>query len=662
MSNRRKIKVPSEHRRVAPVPGQPVASQSKYLTLSDGSNTFTDDLVHSFGVAVDIVLVLSDSYQVSDSLSLSVGVSADVADAFLFLDNFVIDQGNGLGFSDSFVIVDSVSLGKGLSVVDAVNLTDSIELNLSHLAELSDAMLMVDSIGIGLGLSVEDQVALTDYLALGPSQPLSDSFSLSDALTLTIGYPLIASDAMSQTDGLAIGYGLAPIEQLVLADSIATFGQIFLTIQESMNTWDDFLVIIPQGVDFAIQRTDSFSLNDSITLFSAGFKTFADSLALSDAYAMRGDGLITFSDQFTLSDSATKTIDCRLSLSDNAAGLNDNIALLGNGLIVAAESINNLADAYSQRGNGLKSFTEQLTQTDTLSMIEGERKTLADNIGTLADGSVVRGSIWDIAVTQEQLILADAVALSLDSAVRQVIVSDSFTLTDSCATLRGPRRWNDSISVSTAVQNALTQNLSDSLPVMADSVSQKFIRWRDSISVVKVNAGALTLGVSDNINTLADAVSSARVQFSRPTSDLSVGLWSTTPLFDKIDEPTASDVDLIVSATNPANDTCECLMNAATDPVSSVNHVLSYRYKKSSNAGRQIDLVVRLMQGSTIIVSFTHTNIGSTIVQADQTLTGTQADSITNYGDLRVRFVANAVGTGTGRAGQVTWAEFRCPK
>jgi hypothetical protein len=139
-------------------------------------------------------------------------------------------------------------------------------------------------------------------------------------------------------------------------------------------------------------------------------------------------------------------------------------------------------------------------------------------------------------------------------------------------------------------------------------------------------------------------------------------LWSATPLFDKIDESTASDADLIVSATNPVNDTCEVGLNAATDPVSSVNHVLSYRYKKSANAGRQIDLVVRLMQGSTIIVSFTHTAIGNTIVQADQTLTGGQADSITNYGDLRIRFVANNVGTGTGRAGQVTWAEFRCPK
>lgn len=662
MSNRRKIKVPSEHRRVAPVPGRQVASQSKYLTLSDSSNTLSDDLVHNFGIAVDLTLDVLDVSLLSDSFSLSIGVSADVADALLFLDGFVADQGNRIGLNDALNLVDSVSLGKGLSVADVLSLTDAIELNLSHLSEVSDVMLMADSVGLGLGFTAEDQIALTDYLEIGPSQTLSDSFSLSDGLTLTSGYPLVLPDAMSQADGLAIGYGLVLAEQIVLADSTSTFGQIFLTIQESINSWDDFLVIIPQGVDFAIQKTDSFSLNDSISLFSAGFKFFADALTLTDVYAMRGDGLLTFSDQLTLADSAVKLIDCRLSLSDSAANLSDNIALLGNGLIVAAESTNNLTDSYSQTANELKSFTEQLTQSDTFMMVEGQRKTLVDNTGTLADGSVTRGSIWDIGVTGEQLFLADVVVISVDSVNRQVAISDFFTLTDNCATQRGPRRWNDSITIATSSQSALTKTLSDSLPTLADSMAQKFIRWRDSVSVVKVNAGTLILSLSDNVNNLVDALTSTRVQFARPTSDISVGLWSSTPLFDKIDESVASDVDLIVSATNPASDTCECLLNAATDPTSSVNHVLSYRYKKSANAGRQIDLVVRLIQGATIIASFTHTNIGSTIVQADQTLTGTQADSITNYGDLRVRFVANAVGSGTGRAGQVTWAEFRCPK
>jgi hypothetical protein len=663
MKQGRKIKVPPEDRRITSIAPSAVVSQLKFATVSDNLNNFDDDFQYSFGIAVDLTLDLSDSFSLSDSLSLSIGISADVADAFLFLDSFTIDRGIGVGLSDTFTLTDSVSLGQGMSVADALTQTDAIELSLQYLSELSDLMSLTDGLEVGFGLATEDQFTLTDYLEIGPSQSVSDSFSLSDALTLTIGYPLEAADALGLSDGLGIGFGLSTSDQIALADSIATFGQIFLTIEDSIYNWDEFFIAIPQGVDFAIQRSDSFSLDDSITLFSAGFKSFAEALTLSDAYAQRGDGLIAFSDQFTLTDSVTKTIDCRLSFAESINNLSDNVALLGDGLIVKAESINNLADGYVQRTNGLKTFTEQLTQTDAFSMIEGEREILSDSSIQPSDSTARSGSIWDIGVTGEQLTQSDAIALNLDSVLRQVVVSDSFTLTDNCTTQRGPSRWRDAIVVQTSVSSALTQNLSDSLPAMADAFVQKKPRWRDAISVVKANASGLALSLSDTNSSMTDAVSTERVQIGTPISDISVGLWSSTPLFQKIDEFTASDADLIVSATNPASDTCEVgLTTTTTDPVSSSNHIVSYRYKKTASGGRQIDLTVRLMQGTTIIATFTHTNISNVIAQADQTLSGAQADAITNYGDLRIRFIGTAVGTGTGRAAQITWGQFRCPK
>ncbi len=76
-----------------------------------------------------------------------------------------------------------------------------------------------------------------------------------------------------------------------------------------------------------------------------------------------------------------------------------------------------------------------------------------------------------------------------------------------------------------------------------------------------------------------------------------------------------------------------------SDPLVSQGHTISYRYKKNAPGGDQIDLTVRLVQGTTVIASWTHTNIDA-LTQVTQILTGAQADSITDYTDLRLRFEA----------------------
>lgn len=131
-------------------------------------------------------------------------------------------------------------------------------------------------------------------------------------------------------------------------------------------------------------------------------------------------------------------------------------------------------------------------------------------------------------------------------------------------------------------------------------------------------------------------------QFARPDSDITIGTWTPTPLYEQIDEVTPSDADYIESAKNPANDTSEVGLSNVEDPEVSTGHIVRYRYKKDAAAGTVIDLTVKLMQGAVEIASWTHNDIGDTIVQAEQTLTGPQADSITDYTDLRLRFIANA--------------------
>lgn len=135
------------------------------------------------------------------------------------------------------------------------------------------------------------------------------------------------------------------------------------------------------------------------------------------------------------------------------------------------------------------------------------------------------------------------------------------------------------------------------------------------------------------------------LQVGAPISDITDGSWlnelgNNTNLYASIDETTASDTDYIISSALvvAATDTCEVGITALTDPVSSSSHTVSYRYRAQGNTST--NLTVRLMQGATIVVSWTHTGVSTTYAVATQTLSGAEADAITDYTDLRLRFVA----------------------
>lgn len=156
-------------------------------------------------------------------------------------------------------------------------------------------------------------------------------------------------------------------------------------------------------------------------------------------------------------------------------------------------------------------------------------------------------------------------------------------------------------------------------------------------------------------------------QFARPSYDVTTGTWifpgsGGAPLYQAIDEITRDDNDFIQSANTPINDLCEIGFSAVTDPQSDEDHWVRYTYRKEATAGRTIDIYVYLVQGTTVIASWTHLDVpGPTWTQANQPLTQVQAASITDYSDLRLRFVANATGSGTGRMGQDSWAEVETP-
>jgi hypothetical protein len=145
-------------------------------------------------------------------------------------------------------------------------------------------------------------------------------------------------------------------------------------------------------------------------------------------------------------------------------------------------------------------------------------------------------------------------------------------------------------------------------------------------------------------------------QFGRPSTDTTREAWEeddggTTAIFDQIDEASIDDGDFIRSALAPTSDVYVTKLTALEDPVSSTGHIVRYRYGKDAAGGAQIDLTVQLREGyvsegtpGTLIATLgTHTDISDTLTTEAVTLSGGEADAITDYADLFLRFVANQV-------------------
>jgi len=143
-------------------------------------------------------------------------------------------------------------------------------------------------------------------------------------------------------------------------------------------------------------------------------------------------------------------------------------------------------------------------------------------------------------------------------------------------------------------------------------------------------------------------------QYAYPSADTYLGTWKDqggggTNIYTTIDEPAPrSDADYIESIAKPLNAPYVTKLTAVIDPGVSTGHVLHVAHAKDSAAGDAISLVVELRQGyvnegtpGTLIATWTYNNISEVFTQKDEALTGPQADAITDYSNLYLRFVAN---------------------
>jgi hypothetical protein len=131
----------------------------------------------------------------------------------------------------------------------------------------------------------------------------------------------------------------------------------------------------------------------------------------------------------------------------------------------------------------------------------------------------------------------------------------------------------------------------------------------------------------------------------RPDGDTATDGWtneagSASNIYQSIDEVTAGDSDFVQSPQ-----------------------------VMSPTVSEQVDLKVRLFDGATQIVEWTHTDIGAAYADAEQTLTGPEFAAITSFANLSAEFDDNLgniyrfpVGDPAAGAGQPVKIKYRYKK
>lgn len=137
-------------------------------------------------------------------------------------------------------------------------------------------------------------------------------------------------------------------------------------------------------------------------------------------------------------------------------------------------------------------------------------------------------------------------------------------------------------------------------------------------------------------------------QYGRPSSDISnIGSWEDSTygdndniLWDELDEVVPDDnVTAIKSKNNPAStDTFEVKFAAVTDPVDSQRHYVRFR-ARIEKGFRTITHKAQLYQGAVLIAESTAFTLTTSYQTFYYLLTGAEADSITDYSNLRIRVV-----------------------
>lgn len=153
-------------------------------------------------------------------------------------------------------------------------------------------------------------------------------------------------------------------------------------------------------------------------------------------------------------------------------------------------------------------------------------------------------------------------------------------------------------------------------------------------------------------------------QFARPTADASIGTgWTdeaggTSALYTHIDDSPTSPVDTdYLKKVNGTATTSKFGLGAITDPAVSSGHIIRVRHQRVSAESNTFSVELRTSGGALIATTGTINPTLSTWVNTAYTLTGTEADSITDYTTMQLWVVGTTQDFGLNISG----LEFETP-
>ena len=92
------------------------------------------------------------------------------------------------------------------------------------------------------------------------------------------------------------------------------------------------------------------------------------------------------------------------------------------------------------------------------------------------------------------------------------------------------------------------------------------------------------------------------------------------------------------STRHIAKGECIIAVGGVGDPESAINHIIRYRVKKVGSSTTNFSFI--LVEGTTTIASWSENNVGESYQDGSYTLSAAEANSISNYSDLRLRISA----------------------
>jgi len=137
--------------------------------------------------------------------------------------------------------------------------------------------------------------------------------------------------------------------------------------------------------------------------------------------------------------------------------------------------------------------------------------------------------------------------------------------------------------------------------------------------------------------------------------------------FECTNESIRDDTDYIQTTGlgNGGSDSQFYTLSNIPDPLQSTGHVLRYTLREGNEGTNPVGFQIILRQSATVIATFTHAqgSLPTSFTLFQQTLTNTQADSITNYNNLELTLIGSCtIGCGNNPSQRervaVSWVEF----